>query len=48
MRLKMFDDDDLFGFDDDELLQEEDSALDPKAALKMLAKLYKLPNVGAD
>lgn len=44
----MFDDDDLFDFDDDELLQEEDSALDPKAALKMLANLYKLPNVGAD
>jgi len=42
------DDEDLFDFDDDELLQEEDSALDPKAALKMLANLYKLPNVGAD
>ena len=50
LRLKVFDcdDDDLFDFDDDELQLEEDSILEPKAALKMIANLYKLPNIGAD
>jgi ribosome biogenesis GTPase A len=41
------DDDDLFDFDD-ELQLEDDSTLEPKAALKMIANLYKLPNIGAD